>query len=66
MPAESIKKPAFGSLDAKIPSAKGERQILPKQTMSIFILIFSRKNPCAEARDLEIIVTSGGFKPPTS
>jgi len=29
-------------LDFQIPSANGERQILPKQTMSIFVFISER------------------------
>jgi hypothetical protein len=30
---------SLGSLDAKIPSANGDRQILPKQTIKILTVI---------------------------
>jgi hypothetical protein len=36
VPAESTVNLSCGSLEAKIPSANGERQILPKQTIRIF------------------------------
>jgi hypothetical protein len=35
VPAESIVKLSLGSLEAKIPSANGDLQILPKQTIKI-------------------------------
>jgi hypothetical protein len=37
VPAESTVNLFFGSFDANIPSAKGDRQIFPKQTIKIFI-----------------------------
>jgi hypothetical protein len=36
VPAESTVNLVAGSFDAKIPSAKGDRQIFPKQTIKIF------------------------------
>jgi hypothetical protein len=37
VPAESTLNLSLGSFDAIIPSANGDRQILPKQTIKIFI-----------------------------
>jgi hypothetical protein len=36
VPAESTVNLVAGSFDAKIPSAKGDLQIFPKQTIKIF------------------------------
>jgi hypothetical protein len=36
VPAESTLNLFFGSFEANMPSAKGDRQILPKQTIKIF------------------------------
>jgi hypothetical protein len=43
VPAESTIYLSFGSLDANIPSAKGDLQIFPKQTITILtgIVIYS-------------------------
>src|SRR5690606_33150040 len=56
IPAESIKYPLL-SLARKIPSAKGDRQILPRQTIKIFIMgnvysteIFLFKSTSTESR----------------
>ena len=38
VPAESIKKEVFGNFDFKIPSAKGDLQIFPKQTIRILVI----------------------------
>ena len=40
VPAESTSILSPSNLDAKIPSAKGERQMFPRHTMSIFLCIF--------------------------
>ena len=37
VPAESTLNLFLGSFEANIPSAKGDRQILPKQTIKIFM-----------------------------
>jgi hypothetical protein len=36
VPAESTVNLVAGSFEAKIPSARGDRQIFPKQTIKIF------------------------------
>jgi hypothetical protein len=36
VPAESTMKSFFGNLEANIPSAKGDLQMFPKQTIKIF------------------------------
>ena len=37
--AESIKNEGLGNFDFKIPSAKGDLQIFPKQTIRILVII---------------------------
>jgi hypothetical protein len=37
VPAESTPNLSWGNFEANIPSAKGDRQIFPKQTITIFM-----------------------------